>query len=163
MAKYVIKKEDLPPISAESPSYAVRFRLVTENRNRFSSWSPIYNIFPNFVYQTGSIDASKSGGQVSVVWSPVSILKNGIEVGKLTEYDIWVNWYKHSNASGDWIYQQRVLGTNTNLLIPSTYYSNGVNQNVAPDRLLIEIYAKGNPITRDFSDLRLYNPPAINI
>ena len=160
MPKYIISRESLPPIDAENLDYQVRFRLISENRNRNSSWSPIYSIKTNFSYVIGNIDIRKSSARMEVTWDTVSLEKNGVNIGRLSQYDIWLNWYKHSIGVGDWIYQERISTTNLTAIIPSTFYINGVNQNVAPDRFLIEVYDKGNPITRDFTGLRLYNPPA---
>lgn len=163
MAKYVISKDDLPAIDAETLEYQIRFRLISENRNRISSWSPIYSAKPNFSYVTGNIDIIKTSGRISVTWDAVSLEKNNVNVGRLAQYDIWLNWYKNSIGVGDWIYQERVSTTNLITIIPSTFYINGVDQSVAPDRVLVEVYDRGNPITRDFTGLRLYNPPAHSI
>lgn len=163
MPKYIINRESLPPINPETLEYQIRFRLISENRNRISSWSPIYSAKPNYSYITGNIDITKTSGRISVTWDAVSLEKGGINIGRLSQYDIWLNWYKNSIGIGDWIYQERVSTTNLITIIPSTFYINGVDQLTAPDRVLIEVYDRGNPITRDFTGLRLYNPPAHSI
>lgn len=42
--KVVIPKSDLPPIDATNFSYNIRYRLISEDKNRTSHWSRIYNI-----------------------------------------------------------------------------------------------------------------------
>ena len=59
---------------------------------------------------------------------------------------------------GDWNYVQRISGNSISLVHPTTFYINGVNQALAPDRVTIEIYLKGEPISRDTTNLRVYNP-----
>lgn len=42
--KAIIKKKDLPPISANDVGYNLRFRLISQDRNRSSFWTPLYTI-----------------------------------------------------------------------------------------------------------------------
>ena len=163
MPTTTIDKYSLPAISAEYGTYFIRYRIVSENQNNSSYWSPIYEVDPEFTYISGSATHSVNSDQVRLVWTPITIIKNSNNVGSVREYDIWLNWYKNAIGVGDWIYETRVESTSFSINIPSTYYINGVNQNVKPDRLLVEIYIKGTPITRDFTLLRVYNPSAINV
>lgn len=163
MPKSIIPATSLPEINAETGTYFIRYRIISEDRNNQSYWSPIYEVDPQFTYQTGTITVAKNSGQANIVWDAASIIKNSIEISKVQEYDVWLNWYKAGGASGDWLYQERVATTAVRVNIPTTYFSGGVDQAVAPDRLLVEIYAKGRPITRNFTILRLYNPSAFNV
>lgn len=163
MPKSIISPSSLPEINAETGTYFVRYRIITEDRNNISYWSPVYEVDPGFTYQTGTVTAAKNSGQVNIVWDSAIVIKDSAQVGKVEEYDIWLNWYKSGGASGDWLYQQRVATTSLRINIPTTYYSGGIDQLTTPDRLLVEIYVKGRPITRDFTILRLYNPSAFNV
>jgi hypothetical protein len=156
--KLIIPRDALPEIGQNFLGYLVRFRIVTEDRNRFSYWSPIFQVQPGFDYISGEIDISKVSNHVNIVWDSVRIEKNGNFVSQAKEYDIWVRWSKN-NEDGDWIYKERVEGTNTSFIIPSTYFFNGVDQETAPNRITVEIFLRGTPITRDSTDLRVYNPP----
>jgi hypothetical protein len=40
--KAIIQKESLPPIDSESAGYVVRYRIISEDKNRTSHWSPIF-------------------------------------------------------------------------------------------------------------------------
>lgn len=163
MPTTTIDKYTLPAINAESGTYFVRYRIVSENQNNFSYWSPIYEVDPEFTYLSGNFTHSVVSDQVSIIWDPASIIKDSQNIGEIREYDIWLNWYKNSIGIGDWNYKERVEGSSSSFNVPSTYYINGVNQNIKPDRLLVEVYIKGTPITRDFTVLRVYNPTAINV
>jgi len=163
MPTTTINRISLPAINAEYGTYFVRYRLVSENQNNISYWSPIYEVDPEFTYLSGTITHTSSSDQVRVIWDAVSVIKNSQNIGQIREYDVWLNWYKSNVGVGDWIYQERIEGTTLSLNIPATYYINGVNQNVKPDRLLVEIFVKGTPITREFTLLRVYNPSAFNV
>ena len=43
-SKVIIKKNDLPPISADDEGYNLRIRLVSQDRNRISFWTPLYTV-----------------------------------------------------------------------------------------------------------------------
>jgi hypothetical protein len=43
--KAIVKKEDLPSFNGNKQGYSVRYRIVSEDRNRFSQWSP-YHYLP---------------------------------------------------------------------------------------------------------------------
>jgi hypothetical protein len=68
MAILIIKKEDLPPISGSSQSYPIRYRLVSEDRSKFSYWSPIFNIPVQRNYSVVTLPVSNAGTIVSAVW-----------------------------------------------------------------------------------------------
>jgi hypothetical protein len=156
--RILIPRDSLPDINAFSESYAVRFRITNENRNRFSYWSPIFVVDPSFDYVSGNIDISKSSNHVNVVWDAVTIEKEGNFVSQAREYDVWFRWSKN-NEDGDWTYRERIEGTSLSIIIPTTYTIGGVDQETAPNRVTIEIFLKGQPITRDSTNLRVYNPP----
>jgi hypothetical protein len=40
--KVIIKKQSLPPIDSESGGYVLRYRIISEDKNRTSQWSPIF-------------------------------------------------------------------------------------------------------------------------
>jgi hypothetical protein len=158
MKRIIIPKERIPDINSLTDSYAVRFRLITEDRNKLSYWSPIFYINPGFDYISGEIDIAKVSNHVNIIWDAVRIEKNGTFVDQAREYDIWLRWSKN-NDQGDFIYKERVQGTSTSFIIPSTYFINGVDQETAPNRLTIEIFLIASPISRTNTSLRVYNPP----
>jgi len=48
--KYRQEYADLPPISSETEGYSIRYRIISEDRNRVSHWSPVYLIIPDYTY-----------------------------------------------------------------------------------------------------------------
>lgn len=65
--KVIIPKSMLKEIDGESNSYLVRYRIVSEDRNRSSHWSPIFYIqFPPFSITRGY--AERNGDIVSLSW-----------------------------------------------------------------------------------------------
>ena len=41
--KVRIPKSSLPPIDNETLAYSLRYRIISEDKNRTSHWSPVYN------------------------------------------------------------------------------------------------------------------------
>ena len=152
--KIKIPKENLPAINSEIEGYSVRYRIVSDDKNRTSQWSPVVTIQPEYNYVSGSISFNKNGSIAQQAWDAVSILKDGNEIRQAHEYDIWIKWDR--NDGGDWIYKQRIDGTNISFPIPATYTVGGVVQGSAPNRLSTEIYLKGNPISRNSLFLLVY-------
>lgn len=146
-----ILQSTLPAIDSTAEGFVLRYRIVSQDKNRLSHWSQIQVVKPEYTFEVGDIHTSKSGNVATIVWDAVKINKvvdvdttNFIKVE--TDYDVWIRWDKQD--SGDWIYKQRISGTSVSFPIPATYYKNGVDQLSAPNRLSIEIYAKGSPIVR---------------
>ena len=152
--KSKVLKKDLPTINSLQEGYEVRYRVVSEDKNRTSHWSPITLVQPDYTFISGEIDFNKSGNIVTSIWDQVEIKKNSTLIEIASEYDIWVRFDR--NDSGDWIYKQRVQGNIINIIIPTTYTINGVVQVDSPNKYSIEVYLKGTPISRDTSFLRVY-------
>lgn len=152
--KIRIKQSDLPTINVNEEGYVLKYRVVSDDKNRTSQWSPINIIQPNYTFVPGSIAFNKAGDVASLAWDSVSIEINGTEIRKAHEFDIWLKWHRSDN--GDWIYKQRIDGGNISFPIPSTYTINGVVQGSPPNRLNAEIYLKGTPITRNSTFLLVY-------
>lgn len=65
-----ISLKDLPSVNSEN-KYLVRYRIVSDDKNRYSHWSPLYNV-PSFIAgetagTTG--DVVQSGNILNVVWT----------------------------------------------------------------------------------------------
>lgn len=113
--KVVIKKADLPPISADDNSYRVRFRVV--QGQRYSHWSPI-NIVPGLVapiVDQVSVAVDKPNNTVTAVWSPPA------------QYDVdtvyvYVRWTDHNQPTlpYEWKYVAKVSSTTYATVIPAT-------------------------------------------
>lgn len=151
-----ISQDNLPTINSITGKYDVRYRIISEDKNRTSHWSPIINIDPQYTYVSGNIFISSSG-ITTVAWDSVTIKIGTKTIRQATDYDVWVKWSK-ADGIGDWVYVERISGSSVSFVEPSTFYINGVDQEDAPNRLTVEIYLKGEPITRDSVNLLVYSP-----
>jgi hypothetical protein len=161
MANEVIKKvkveqDNLPTINSVTEKYDVRYRIISEDKNRTSHWSPIITLDPGYTYTVGNINIVSSG-ITTVVWDTVTIKIGNQPIRQAKDYDIWVKWSRAA-GNGDWNYIQRISGNSISLVHPSTFYINGVDQVQAPNRITVEVYLKGEPITRDSTNLLVYSP-----
>jgi hypothetical protein len=161
MANEVIKKikitqDSLPTINSITEKYDVRYRIISEDKNRTSHWSPIVNIDPQYIYVPGNITIVSSG-VTTVAWDTVTIKIGTVTIRQAKDYDVWVKWSRAAGL-GDWNYVQRISGNSITLVHPTTFYINGVNQALTPNRVTVEIYLKGEPTTRDSANLLVYSP-----
>ena len=152
--KVVIPRSELPPIRVEDEGYVFRYRIISDDKNRRSHWSPIKVIKPEYTFVSGDIHHDKSGAISTIAWTPVIIKKNDTTITQVTSYDLWVRWGR--NSDGDWLYVGQIDNTSTSLIIPTTYTVNDIVQAEAPNRLSVEIYLKGSPVTRSSAFLRVY-------
>jgi hypothetical protein len=74
--KYRQEPIDLPPISSENEGYTLRYRIISEDRNRVSHWSPVYLVIPNFTYVPGQINFNTGNQIATFTWDAVTILKD---------------------------------------------------------------------------------------
>ena len=155
--KAKILKESLPPVSSITGDYSVRYRIISEDKNRTSSWSSVYSVDPNYTYVYGKINVSSSSGVVRVAWDSVTIKIGANTIRQAKDYDIFVKWSK-SDGIGDWKYVERIATNSTSFVVPDTFFVNGVDQSFTPNRITVEVYLVGEPVTRDYTALRVYNP-----
>lgn len=149
--QYRVPISDMPAISSIYEGYDVRYRVISEDRNRTSHWSPIQLIQPDYTFVPGSISFNKAGSIASIVWDSVEVTKiynsKTYSISKSHEYDIWVRWDR-GDGDGDWLYKERIDTTSLSIPIPSTWTIDGVVQPTTPNRMSIEIYLKGDPAER---------------
>lgn len=116
MPKIVIKKEDLPPISVDDEGYNIKIRLVSQDRNRSSFWTPLYTVeapaVTEITYNLHVVNTG-SGKVVNVSWDD----PNG---GR--EYDVYVKWYMTSgDPSAAWAYKGTTSTNSYTLIDPSAH------------------------------------------
>jgi hypothetical protein len=154
--KLIIPRESLPIISSTTGGYQIRFRITTEDRNRFSAWSQIFNVISNLLYDfnPSNIDIFRSGNRFTIVWEPVTVRTTENVLSTLQEYDLWVQWSK-GEINAEWIYLERVMANTKTIFLPSEYYLvdsvTGARTLIEeePDRLYVEIYVPANPPIRE--------------
>jgi hypothetical protein len=87
--KAIIRKESLPPINSVTAGYSVRYRIISEDKNRTSHWSPIFVTNPVAIETiSGAISITET--IITVVW--------GDELNR-PSYDVFVKF-----DSGSFVY-----------------------------------------------------------
>lgn len=135
MPKTSISAKNLPAPNGYTESYSVRFRIITDNQNNFSSWSPIYEIPVSASYTVGEAEVNHNSGIVSVSWSPVE---------NVYKYDVWVAWDNGTNPN-TWIYYERTTTTSFFASVPS-----------GENKFSVRIYSQVNPTIEQFSNFLVY-------
>jgi hypothetical protein len=160
MPRIVIPKENFPEMDIYTQKYNVRYRVITENQNNLSQWSPIFQVDPEVIFWRGTIEApgylslQKLGSSfATATWDSVSIYKkvNGSlkNIGELESYDLWIRWAQNGGANpSDWIYKERISSTSININIPLSYVDSGGTIRSSPKYLYLEVYRPGRPIIR---------------
>ena len=140
--------------------YNVRYRIVTENQNSFSYWSPIFEVDPEFIFWRGRIEdpgymyLEKLGTSfVTITWDSVTIYKTIDEelsyLSELESYDLWIKWAGNGGINpSEWIYKQRLSTTSLDINVPESYVdATGVTRS-SPKYMYAEVYRPGRPIIR---------------
>ena len=92
--KLRILKSSLPPIDHDTLKYNLRYRIVSDDRNRVSHWSPIYNLNGSTVETyTGSLSINPE--IITAVWKE----ENQLDIEADKSYDVFVKF-----DSGSFIY-----------------------------------------------------------
>jgi hypothetical protein len=91
-----ISKESLPPLSPNG-EYILRYRIISEDKNRTSHWSPIYYIDakPTIEQVSGELQASASSLGVTAIWGDTNLK---------SLYDVFVSFgiYNNGTSQIDW-------------------------------------------------------------
>lgn len=144
--KVTIYRADLPPVDATTLSYNLRYRVVTENRNRVSAWSNVVSVAApsiSTINYTTSIDSV--GKIVQSVWDAPSSLG-------LSSFDLFVRWVgSGSETDYSWAYYGRV-NTNSQLLVyPVTVFNNTLQTTEAPASVRLQLQRPTyNPVREDY-------------
>jgi hypothetical protein len=89
--KAIIKMDNLPAVAPDN-TISLRYRIISDDKNRASHWSPIKTVSALEPMQVQGA-ASVSNNVVSVVWTDASGQPDR------EAYDIFVKW-----DSGNWFY-----------------------------------------------------------
>jgi hypothetical protein len=102
--KVTIPKSSLPSVS-DSNQHLVRFRIVSDDRNRYSQWSPIYLVSGTSIEEIDA-DSFTSGRIVTIAWS---------DAQNRGSYDIFVRF-----DGGQYSYHGTADSTQYSFIIPAT-------------------------------------------
>jgi len=171
-----VREQDLPYVTYFEDNtfgYEVRYRIVSEDQNRFSHYSPIVRVIPNYSFErppgTGQsdIEVLSAGPYVNVVWDPITIKDrvSGNTIRKALEYDVFLKWGKgETNPDPVWIFEERVEGTAQGFRHPTQYeLTDGSIQVAKPNRLSVEIYLRSTNPSRENFNLLVYKLDDITV
>ena len=98
--KVTVSQNELPPIGKITGQYIVRYRIVSEDRNRASHWSPNYILETDPLSEIQhTVSKDNANDAVEVFWTPPSTLG-------LSSFDVYVKW-----DSGPWSYAITISAT----------------------------------------------------
>jgi hypothetical protein len=108
--KVIIKKEDLPAFNGATGEYSVRYRIVSEDKNRYSHWSPYYSVAVQ-MFPTVQCSVVVTNKVVNMVWQQPS----GLAV---KQYDIYFK--TGTGPTAVWKYMATTTTTQFSTLIADT-------------------------------------------
>lgn len=145
MPQISIPKENFFETDIYTRKESVRYRIVSENKNNFSYWSPIFSVDTGFDFiPYNNVTVDRTSTQVSASWALAQVKKDGIDIALLPEYDVWIR-LGLSEATGDWKYSQRVIGNSFSLVedvgvLAISYASVEVYRPMRPTDHRIDLY-----------------------
>lgn len=114
-----VLKEDIPGVSSTNPNalgYFVRYRIVSDDKNRSSHWSP-YHFLLTGELQTVPCSVTTSGTSpkvINMVWQHPKVSADSNEISIFKEYDIYIK----TNLK-DWYFLDKSSSTQFSSLVPS--------------------------------------------
>lgn len=149
--------------------YNVRYRIVSEDINRFSPYSPVYKVRPNYIFERPNgksiSDASvvRIGPYVNIVWDPISVKDRITQslIKQESQYDVWISWTKGESEKIWILTDRRIDGNIQGAIVPSSYDlddGNGGTTTVQeePDTLSVEVYVRAITPSRNNTPLLVY-------
>lgn len=132
--------------------YVVRYRIVSEDRNRASHWSPQYVLSPQSIVDDPGlriVQNQVSGESIGVVWELPKDYKNR-EKTDLGEFDVYVAWGASINGVGVYQYYSTVTGNSATINIPLDQNANRIYQSYK-----IAVQNRTYPTKRRISELTI--------
>lgn len=142
--KITILKKDLPNYIGDnsSLSYQIKYRVVSEDKNRSSHWSPIYKVGETSTYEEVGFDINNVATTsiphnvimnspvylAGISWTmPALLITNPNNEQKILQeqqasiknFDVYVQW-KTGGSYGSWTWVGTSQGTQYSMTYPST-------------------------------------------
>ena len=115
--QYRIPITDMPPVSSVTEGYSLRYRIVSQDKNRTSHWSPLYLIIPNFTFVPNQLKYNSANQVASFTWDAVTILKDTKTVNSIINKQLSSDIATlttdgaHYMSVGDWVTIENVDST----------------------------------------------------
>ena len=114
MPQVIVKRSELPPVS-KNGTYTVRVRVISEDRNSSSYWTPVYTL----LLPVGPDGVVATARQATVYHDPIgqslpqnyNIYVSWADPDSLGAYDIYTKWH-NSFGWSEWIYLDTVFTKN---------------------------------------------------
>jgi hypothetical protein len=163
----VVLEEDLPDFAVFDDGtfgYRIRYRVLAEDFNTFSHYSPIFNVRANYRFerpsqkQLSDISIVRIGPYINVVWEAARVKDriNDNTIKIQNRYNMWFKWDR-GETNGVWSLANTIDGTLQALVVPASYpLQNGTVVSQEPNRLSVEIYAKTLSPSRSYNNLLIY-------
>lgn len=90
--KIVIPSSRFPPVDQNFDAYFLRYRIVSEDKNSFSAWSPISEV-PTYAVANNKYSAT-GDGKLSYIYNSKQISASWPLIQNVAEYDVWYKWTK---------------------------------------------------------------------
>lgn len=124
--KVTVSRDKLPPINADKNHYVVRFRIVSEDYNRMSHWSPQYLINPKAIDLSAAEDKNiVVSGNTSIItaqWNVSAAAQEEFQKNpslSVNSYDVYVAWGTSQNSVGTLEYFGTIAGNSTVIPVPA--------------------------------------------
>lgn len=164
--------ESIPSIlyvSAIPEQYYIRYRVVSEDLNKVSHWSPIYALsgLPQEIENLGNmvVDYNPINDLLTVNWDMPSAATN------TQNFDVYVAWGSGPNSVGSFYYYATIAGNNINIPLGAPFDENGVGgrgsiEIIDIESVMISVQVSTLPKKRRVSSLTIaktQNPYPINV
>ncbi len=123
--KITVKRSSLPPVDYDSQKYNIRYRVISEDKNRSSHWSPIYNSIGSDINVTSGA-VSKTEQIITAVWE---------DQNSSSSYDVFVKF-----DSNQFVYKGIATGHSYSF----------ANQGTTSVRVIIQVVSSKKEIKEDF-------------
>ena len=121
--KATVPKADLPAFNGKTNKYSVRYRIVSEDKNRYSQWSPYYSLSVDPTLPV-KCSVSVTNRVVDMVWE-----NKGDQI--IVSYDIYFKY-----GSEDWKYMETTFTNQYKTIIP---------ESVSASTLLVSLHRSTYP------------------
>lgn len=115
MKQVVVKKSDLPSISKDG-TYIIRVRIITDDKNSSSYWTPIYTVStPKFgdKFVKNALQASVYHNKIGQSTpANYNIYLSWHDPNSLGVYDVYTKWHSQKNGWTEWMLQTTTTDTN---------------------------------------------------
>jgi hypothetical protein len=148
--KVIIKQSDLPPINSDTNSHVIRFRIVSDDGNRSSHWSPIYSVDPVAISKITAYSSSHTASSATVTWTiPVSLQD--------VKLDVYLRLSGQANADNTtafpWTYAGTTSGTSFTANIPANITNLVTSGSVATKHYHFAVQLQNSPRMKEASGL----------